>query len=959
MSPPLGNGSDFPCARAAHRWHGETGIYVVLIPVIFLLVAPVAQGGMLVGPGADWTHYKGRSTPPMQGSVSWKDPGYNDSGVFGSPRPEPCYYGYYTHYPGTEITDMRNSYYSLFLRHVFVVDDPPAIGILTMTVDYDDGFVAYLNGIEIARRNMPDGPITHSTAALVPHEASCGAGSADPQEAEHIAIDPALLVPGQNTLAVSVHNVSLSSSDIFISVQLSEGINLIRGPFLQLPEPDGVTVAWSTDALVGGSVDWGSDPSCADGTVDTAAPARRHTAHLPLPHDGRDYHYRVRSGNVVLADGVALRAPRAADQRWRAVVYGDFGTHVSPTRTLGLAVHAVNPDLQLTVGDNNQRDGAPGDYDPQWFRPFAEVMRYAPIMPALGNHDWPAREGFWMQEYFTLPQNGPAEPAGLLEKNYSFDYGSVHFAFIDTEYFEKNRTAEMAAIRDWLRDDLAATDKPWKIVILHRPPHTSLGNHGPQQRVREYICPVIEEAGVQIVFQGHNHLYERSQPINGVRYLTVGGTTVSTYPIKERQIASAFLKNDSSFLGRFEMEGPLFDFEMRSWEGTFIDRLYLNLADPFRMDGALDDDVPIRSSAGGRLHAAIKGHKLYVATRDAAYGNDHFLYVSRQPGAMRAANWAKAGSIAAWDAFLADENDNGFARWFNANEGIIDDVVAFQAVTPGVPKNGVPNDGVLEGIIDMRVLWGGIPETIHLAAAAYGNSNGGALIASSQAPAGNGNGNIEASEYLALTARSLALDLPVAVARASQESAEPGDRFTLDASASENPSGLPLSHEWKQISGPTCIIGLTEVEQPVVRVTGNPSEQETAVFELIVNDTRFDSDPVTVEVEILPRNFSFDVDSDGDGQSDAAEILAGTDPFDPASVFRVQSVGFDAQDGGYAISWASVPGITYQVSFRDQLTQGPWQPLGDPVTATQETMSVLDPDAPEIPQRFYRIVVVP
>lgn len=929
-----------------------------MIPVIFLLVAPVALGGTLVGPGADWTHYKGRSMPPMQGSVSWKDPGYDDSGVFGSPRPEPYYYGYYTHYPGTEITDMRNNYLSLFLRHVFEVEDPSAIGILTMTVDYDDGFVAYLNGVEIARRNMPEGAITHSTTALVAHEASCGVGSADPQEAEHIAIDPALLVPGQNTLAVSVHNISLSSSDIFISVQLTEGINLIRGPFLQLPEADGVTVAWSTDALVGGSVDWGSDPSCSDGTVDTDAPARRHTAHLPLPHDGRDYYYRVRSGDLILADGVALRTPRAAHQRWRAVVYGDFGTHVSPNRTIGLAIHALNPDLQLTVGDNNQRDGAPGDYDPQWFRPFTEVMRYAPIMPALGNHDWPSREGFWMQEYFTLPQNGPAEPAGLLEKNYSFDYGAVHFAVIDTEYFEKNRTAEMAAIRDWLQADLAATDKLWKIVILHRPPYTSLGNHGPQQRVREYICPVMEQAGVQIVFQGHNHLYERSQPINGIRYLTVGGTAVSTYALKERQFASAFLKNDSSFLGRFEMEGPLFHFQMRSWEGNFIDELYLNLADPFRMDGALDD-VPVRSPAGGRLHAAIKGHQLYVATRDAAYGNDHFLYVSRQPGSMRAANWAKGGTIAAWDAFLADESDNGFARWFNANEGIIDDVVAFQAATPGIAKNGVPNDGALEGIIDMRALWGGIPETIHLASAAYGNSNSGALIASSQAPAGNGNGNIEASEYLALDARSLALDLPVAVARTSQASAEPGDRFTLDASASQNPSGLPLSHAWKQISGPTCIIGHTEAEQPVVRVTGNPSEQETAVFELVVNDTRFDSDPVTVEITILPRQFSFDVDSDGDGQSDAAEILAGTDPFDPTSVFRVQSAGFDAQSGGYSISWASVPGTTYKVSYLEDPTQGPWHPLGNPVTATQETMSVLDPDAPEIPQRFYRIEVVP
>lgn len=164
-------------------------------------------------------------------------------------------------------------------------------------------------------------------------------------------------------------------------------------------------------------------------------------------------------------------------------------------------------------------------------------------------------------------------------------------------------------------------------------------------------------------------------------------------------------------------------------------------APPFQMDGVLDGGTVVVSTNGSMfLRAGLQGDVLYIAAPDAGEGNDHFIYLAGQggPGPMQAANWAKAGQIARWDAFLADENSNGFSGWFDATG-------TRQSATGA-------NGGVLEGTINLREEFGGVmPTHVSLALAAYGNSDGGALVPSAQVPpAVVSNGNIEASEYAVL-----------------------------------------------------------------------------------------------------------------------------------------------------------------------------------------------------------------
>jgi hypothetical protein len=137
------------------------------------------------------------------------------------------------------------------------------------------------------------------------------------------------------------------------------------------------------------------------------------------------------------------------------------------------------------------------------------------------------------------------------------------------------------------------------------------------------------------------------------------------------------------------------------------------------------------------LYAALDGDVLYVATEDAGEGNDVFIYLAEVPGALTAANWAKAGLVAAWDAYLADENDNDYESWFDATG-------SHDAAT------GV-NGGVLEGILNLVQEFGELPDQLYLAVGVYQSADGGSLVSSLQVPGSvNADGNLDALEYYLL-----------------------------------------------------------------------------------------------------------------------------------------------------------------------------------------------------------------
>lgn len=171
-------------------------------------------GTAMAGTGDTWKFFRGSSQPPL----SWADPGFDDtgweSGLSGI--------GYGDDDDATVLDDMRrdgenDGYLSLFVRKAFMVADPAAIENLVLTGRYDDGFVAYLNGTEIARENVSGNPPPHD------QRADGAGGNVDDGDAPgtfdasgHVG----LLRAGENVLAIQVHNASYTSSDLTMDLSL-------------------------------------------------------------------------------------------------------------------------------------------------------------------------------------------------------------------------------------------------------------------------------------------------------------------------------------------------------------------------------------------------------------------------------------------------------------------------------------------------------------------------------------------------------------------------------------------------------------------------------------------------------------------------------------------------------------------------------------------------------------------
>ena len=191
----------------------------------------------------------------------------------------------------------------------------------------------------------------------------------------------------------------------------------------------------------------------------------------------------------------------------RFAVLGDFGNgqreQYEVAEQMWLAHQTFAFDLVLALGDNMYGRQNPADFVDKFEKPYASLLSAGVVFKAaLGNHDRPSN-----REYPPFNMDG--------RRYYTFVRRHVRFVVLDTNMMDPMQLA-------WVDQTLAGSTEPWKIVYFHHPLYSNGGRHGSNIELRVALEPIFVQNNVDVVFSGHEHIYERLKPQKGITYFVAG-----------------------------------------------------------------------------------------------------------------------------------------------------------------------------------------------------------------------------------------------------------------------------------------------------------------------------------------------------------------------------------------------------------------------------------------------------
>lgn len=498
--------------------------------VLFLIALKSLSAQVsLIAQNSSWKYLDNGSD---QGNL-WYQPAFNDN-LWATGNAE---LGYGDGDEATVVSygnNSNNKHITTYFRKSFSVSNPSQFSYLSLGLVRDDGAVVYINGVEVARTNMPNGPIYYNTPA------SGTVAWPNEDDWNNFQVSAALLQSGNNVIAVEIHQDSPSSSDISFNLRLTGettplNVSLLRQPYLQMATPNSVIIRWRTNVPCDSKVQFGLSPGLLNQTAFSYGFKTDHEILITGLNPETKYYYTVGNNNTVLASAATnqyfkTHPLHGKENKYRFWVIGDAGTGNNNQRAVRDAFLNYNNnqhiDGWLMLGDNAYDSGYDSEYQVGVFQDmYEDILRNTVLWPTPGNHDYNHNIPFSPPpayfDIFNLPTNAQAGgyPSGT-EKYYSWNIGNVHFISLDS--YDSPRSVS-GAMAQWLQADLAANTLPWVIAYWHHPPYTK-GSHNSDNPLlydfelvdmRENIVPILESGGVDLVLCGHSHCYERSFLLDG------------------------------------------------------------------------------------------------------------------------------------------------------------------------------------------------------------------------------------------------------------------------------------------------------------------------------------------------------------------------------------------------------------------------------------------------------------
>jgi predicted phosphodiesterase len=323
---------------------------------------------------------------------------------------------------------------------------------------------------------------------------------------------------------------------------------LLKWPYLIYP---GVTtqmeVLWQdTDTETTNVLSWGTDTTYSSGqatVLEVPATTGETTAHQHIYtitglQENTQYYYKVADAtNGTYGAGSFITAPDANATSIRFTMQGDSRSQPYMLDSLDQAISKFTAQpgysdysrISIANGDWVSTDGE-SYWTNEWFVPgMTYLVNYTentPINGVKGNHDNSSGYSATLPKYMPFPYptaaGAKAPRTGSTTKDssgnpyysnlfWSFDYGPIHFTFID----EYSTMTAGSTQYNWVQQDLAGTTKPWKIVVYHEPAY-SAGSDADNTGVRVFES-MFTTYGVDMIFCGHSHNYARTGAYNSAQ----------------------------------------------------------------------------------------------------------------------------------------------------------------------------------------------------------------------------------------------------------------------------------------------------------------------------------------------------------------------------------------------------------------------------------------------------------
>lgn len=353
-----------------------------------------------------------------------------------------------------------------------------------------------------------------------------------------------------------------------------------RGPFVQNATAHSVQIIWRTASPATTRVGYGLAPA-SDNLIADALPVTNHVVTLTGLAPGTTYSYTVASENetgMLSSPPETFRTLKTEGPVSFAFISDTTGGRPLTTNLVA-GIISDHPDLVVHGGDITGYGNNELKFDTEFFRPFQPLIKNTPVYLISGNHD--ADPDFSGDPTGALFQNAyylPTNSATGTELFYSFDHGDAHFVCLYNPWFHCYVFTNGSVQYQWLTNDLAASTKPWKLMFSHFPAATasyhSFDNYngGPpdQYEVMDLLLPVARQYGVQMIFSGHDHAFQRFAPTNGVHCVVNGSGGQSLYyfttmhsALSQFWLAYDYLRvsitNDTLLLQAIDTNGLVFD----------------------------------------------------------------------------------------------------------------------------------------------------------------------------------------------------------------------------------------------------------------------------------------------------------------------------------------------------------------------------------------------------------------